>query len=185
MQNMLESARIRLVPLTLTQLKLQVNNPTSFVKALGYPDRLPDEAPPALNSALVKMAQAIEETPTFWPWNTNWAIILKRDQVYVGGIDFHGAPDVEGQVEIGYGLDAAYRHRGLMVDALFLMVGWAFSHPEVRVVKAETAYANLPSQRVLQRAGFCPFFYDENNLWWRVERSSWCAGGGQQHGDLS
>lgn len=170
MDPVLSSTRLLVMPLTLTQLKLQVSDPAGFVTALGFPSRLPDTAPSDLLDALSRMANSIETAPESWPWNTNWAIIHRQDQAYIGGIDLHGAPDVDGQVEIGYGLDEACRHHGLMTEALQLMLGWAFSHPEVRVVKAETALTNLASQRVLQRAGFCPYLLRADNLWWRLER---------------
>lgn len=172
----LQSPRVLVIPLTEALLELQINDPAGLVGTLGYSIRLPDEASPELVYALGKMACSVKQAPHLWPWNTNWAIISRQAQAYIGGIDFHGAPDATGQVELGYGLDADYRHKGYMDEALRLMVGWAFSHPEVRVIKAETALNNLPSQQVLQRAGFCPVQVAGTNLWWQMDRLS-CAGG--------
>ena len=76
-----------------------------------------------------------------------------RDGLAVGGIGFFGPPDADGAVEVGYGLVAAARGRGLAGAALAQALGIAAAHG-VRVVRADTDPANLPSSRVLERAGF-------------------------------
>ena len=76
-----------------------------------------------------------------------------RDGLAVGGIGFFGPPDADGAVEVGYGLVPAARGRGLASAALTQAVAIAAAHG-VRVVRADTDPANLPSSRVLERAGF-------------------------------
>ncbi|MFI2189520.1 GNAT family N-acetyltransferase [Streptomyces sioyaensis] len=72
----------------------------------------------------------------------------------LGSIGFHGPPDDEGFVEIGYDLSPSARGAGWATEAVRLLAGWAAAHPEVRTVCALTEPENLPSQRVLERAGF-------------------------------
>ena len=54
--------------------------------------------------------------------------------------------------------------RGMVYDAteaLRAVVAWALAQPEVTSVEADTTHANLPSQRVMERAGMrC---YDRND----------------------
>ena len=76
-----------------------------------------------------------------------------RDGLAVGGIGFFGPPDADGAVEVGYGLVPAARGRGLASAALLRAIAIATAHG-VRVVRADTDPANLPSSRVLERAGF-------------------------------
>jgi len=76
-----------------------------------------------------------------------------RDGLAVGGIGFFGPPDADGAVELGYGLVPAARGRGLASAALRQAITIATAHG-VRVVRADTDPANLPSSRVLERAGF-------------------------------
>jgi len=76
-----------------------------------------------------------------------------RDGLAVGGIGFFGPPDADGAVEVGYGLVPAARGRGLASAALTQAIAIAAAHG-VRVVRADTDPANLPSSRVLERAGF-------------------------------
>jgi len=76
-----------------------------------------------------------------------------RDRLAVGGIGFFGPPDADGAVEVGYGLVPAVRGRGFASAALTQAIAIATAHG-VRVVRADTDPANLPSSRVLERAGF-------------------------------
>ncbi len=57
-------------------------------------------------------------------------------------------------MEIGYDLSPSARGAGWATDAARLLAGWAAAHPEVRTVCALTEPENVPSQRVLVRAGF-------------------------------
>jgi RimJ/RimL family protein N-acetyltransferase len=58
-----------------------------------------------------------------------------------------------GVPEVGYGLVSAARGRGLASAALTQAIAIAAAHG-VRRVRADTDPANLPSSRVLERAGF-------------------------------
>ncbi len=71
----------------------------------------------------------------------------------IGGIGFHGGPDEQGQVEIGYGIVPAYRGRGHASKALRLLVDRAVCLG-ARCLTAETEADNLASQHVLEGQGF-------------------------------
>ncbi|WP_377268509.1 GNAT family N-acetyltransferase [Peterkaempfera sp. SMS 1(5)a] len=70
-----------------------------------------------------------------------------------GGICFHGPP-LDGATEIGFELAPGARGRGYATEALQALAGWALRQPGVHRVTATTAPGNLPSQRVMDRAGF-------------------------------
>ncbi|WP_243228429.1 GNAT family N-acetyltransferase [Microbacterium sp. CIAB417] len=93
------------------------------------------------------LAAATDPHPVF----TLYAI-RDEDGVAVGGLGFFGPPE-DGTVEIGYGLVPSARGRGLASDAVTHAVRIAAAHGADRVI-ADTDLANLPSQRVLLRAGF-------------------------------
>jgi RimJ/RimL family protein N-acetyltransferase len=71
----------------------------------------------------------------------------------VGGIGFFGPPDAAGVVELGYGLVAAARGRGIATEALIGALGIAGAHG-ARLVRADTERTNTASQGVLTKAGF-------------------------------
>nr|WP_246594186.1 GNAT family N-acetyltransferase [Streptomyces auratus] len=90
-------------------------------------------------------------------YRPGWGVFVLTDAVAgtaLGSIGFHSPPDDEGFVEIGYDLSPSARGAGWATEAVRLLARWAATHPEVRTVCALTEPENLPSQRVLERAGF-------------------------------
>lgn len=78
--------------------------------------------------------------------------IIRDEGLAVGGFGFYGPPDETGTVEFGYGLIPAARGRGLATDAVVEGLRVASSHGARRAI-ADTDIDNVPSQRVLLKAG--------------------------------
>ena len=70
-----------------------------------------------------------------------------------GGHRLSRAARQRGSVTVGYGLAPGARGVGYATEALRAVVAWALGQPEVAAVEADTTHANLPSQRVMERAG--------------------------------
>lgn len=81
-----------------------------------------------------------------------WLVV--HEGVVIGDCGLHGPPDAEGRVEIGYGLAAGLRGRGLGTELVPAVSGWLLDQPGIRVVRAHTAPDNVASRRVLEKAGF-------------------------------
>jgi RimJ/RimL family protein N-acetyltransferase len=82
-----------------------------------------------------------------------WLIVDPADRV-VGELGTKAPPDHDGVVEIGYGLAAASRGRGLGTRAVATQLGWLDTRPDVRTVIAHVDPANTPSIRLLEQLGF-------------------------------
>ena len=54
----------------------------------------------------------------------------------------------------GYGISEAYQNNGYATEAVKAVLEWAFSHPEVIAIEAETESENAASIRVLEKCGF-------------------------------
>ncbi len=80
-----------------------------------------------------------------------WLVIL--DGLVIGDCGTHG-PVSAGTVEIGYGLAAPYRGRGYGNQVVSTLADWLVSQADVAEVIAHTDAGNIPSRRVLERAGF-------------------------------
>lgn len=107
---------------------------------------------PELKQAYSEMLGGCLEHPDQAVWYAVHAIEL-RDGTRVGDLSFKGlAPD--GSVEIGYGIDEAYRGQGYATEAVLAAVAWALEQPGVVRVEAETDADNHASQQVLRRCGF-------------------------------
>lgn len=80
--------------------------------------------------------------------------LVVHDDVVVGDCGWYGPPDDTGTVEIGYGLAAPYRGRGLGTEAVRALLDWLATQPGIRTVVARTDTTNLASRRLLERLGF-------------------------------
>ena len=60
----------------------------------------------------------------------------------------------DGVVEIGYGLAAPSRGRGLGSAAVGELVDWLVARRDVKAIEAEIHESNAPSRRVVERIGF-------------------------------
>ncbi|MFD7405143.1 GNAT family N-acetyltransferase [Streptomyces sp. NPDC059866] len=83
-----------------------------------------------------------------------FVLVRQEDGRAVGGMGFHGAPDEDGRTEIGYDLAESARGHGYATDALRALAAWALAREDVRSLFATVDRDNLPSQRVVERAGF-------------------------------
>lgn len=115
---------------------------------------------------LRSLAGAQSVDPVF----TLYMIRTAEDGLAVGGIGFFGPPGEDGAVELGYGLVAAARGRGVATEALRAAVVLARANGATEV-KADTALDNLASQRVLDKAGFRETHRDDELIYYRHQPS--------------
>jgi len=129
-----------------------------------------------LRNAYSKMLAGCTAHPAERLWYTCWRIVLRESGGPVGGLGFKGPPE-NGAVEIGYGIDEAYRENGYATEAVKAAQDWAFSQENVYFVTAETTAANAASNRVLDKLGFSLAVTDDGS--WRYEKErpapSWLA----------
>jgi RimJ/RimL family protein N-acetyltransferase len=81
-----------------------------------------------------------------------WLVAV--DGIVVGEVGTKGPPNADGRVEIGYGLAAPNRGRGLGTRAVAVLVDWLVARDAVRAVIAHVNPDNTPSARLLLRLGF-------------------------------
>lgn len=167
----LHTQRMRLVPLTLAQMQMQLDDYPGLERSLGAKvtgNRLEKE----MHKNVARGMDYMRQEPDHAIWNTLWAAILEEDSTFIGGIGFKGPANAEGEVELGYGFDAPYRNRGLATEAVRAMTQWAFEEPAVATITAETNYTNIASARVLQKSGFQLSAASNHFLYWRLERQA-------------
>lgn len=79
--------------------------------------------------------------------------LVLEDGVVVGDCGWFGPPEDDGQVEIGYGVAASVRGRGVGRTAVALLVDWVAAQGATSV-RGEVLPGNEPSLRLLARLGF-------------------------------
>lgn len=83
----------------------------------------------------------------------HWGICLAGSDTVVGNIGFYrGFADAQG--EVGYVLRAPFRRRGLMREALALVVAFGFGRLGLATIMARTAADNAASIGLLEHLGF-------------------------------
>jgi RimJ/RimL family protein N-acetyltransferase len=81
-----------------------------------------------------------------------WLVVL--DSTVIGDCGTLGGLRPSGDIEIGYGLAEPYRGQGYGTELVQGLAGWLATQPGVRRVVAGTLPDNVPSRKVLERAGF-------------------------------
>jgi ribosomal-protein-alanine N-acetyltransferase len=173
LETMLETSRLKLVPLTHEQLILFKNNPQALAENLGlrYLERQNDPSvQPDLEEATEFWIKNTKKHYLQFEWYTTWEIIFKEENVAVGGIGFSGLPDQHGKSMTGYGLDMRYFRRGIATEALSAIIPWAFRNSDLKKIIADTPLLHTASQRVLLKNNFKEASRDETLVHWELNR---------------
>lgn len=72
----------------------------------------------------------------------------------VGIIGFHGPPDSQSRLEIGYRVDTGHRRRGYAREAVRAMFDWAAAEHGIRRFIASVSPTNEPSLNLVRSLGF-------------------------------
>lgn len=81
-------------------------------------------------------------------------IELKKTGKIIGTISLMHLDNTRRNAELGYWLGKQYWRRGITKEALTLILDYGFNALELVRIYAKVLYPNLPSIRLLQRAGF-------------------------------
>jgi RimJ/RimL family protein N-acetyltransferase len=95
----------------------------------------------------------VKEEPATNKWFVRW-IVLKENREIIGSTSFHGAPDEQGMMEIGLGIESQYQSQGYAKEALLGMWRWVLNFPEVKTLRYTVSPENLPSIAVIKYFGF-------------------------------
>ncbi len=167
---MIETARLTIVPLSLDQLRLHLENSTRLEDLLGLLPGQREVVEPLL-SIITHFTVPRLKDPELDPlYHTLWIAWDRETRQIVADAKFKGEPDETGTVEIGYGTYPAFQQRGYMTEMVGGMVNWVSRQPGVLRVMADTDVDNLPSQRVLQKNGFTFLEEIEGLIWWEWKR---------------
>lgn len=148
---MIETERLRLVPLSLADAMAMVNGvrPDGARWIDGYP----------LEGTLVAAGMVVTAEAEGRPlgiWR-NHQVVRREDETVIGDCGFDGPPDADGDVHLGCALCAGAQRNGFAREAVAAMLAWAHRQPAVRHVLAE---ASTPeAKRLLRAAGMQA--YDE------------------------
>ena len=95
----------------------------------------------------------VKADPSVNKWFVRW-IVLKENREVIGSTSFHGAPDSDGMIEIGLGIETDYQNQGFAREALLSMWRWAVTFPEVLNLRYTVSPDNKASIAVIDYFGF-------------------------------
>ena len=99
----------------------------------------------------IRAVQTVEDPPSAaWVTGVVWD---PERRLPVGRAGYHGPPDADGMVEVGYSVDPALRRRGYARAAMRVLLDRAIAHPEVRVLRATVSPDNEPSLNLIASFG--------------------------------
>jgi len=151
---MIETKRLTIKPLSLDELRSHVAAPNEMAAEMGVtPSQslMDEQTKDAILADLLPFMTDPEKGPLFY---TMWIVIERSQRAIIGGICFHGEPNEDGEVEIGYGTDVDFRNKGYMTETIEGLLQWLAKNEKVTTVTAESETSNIASARVLQKNGF-------------------------------
>jgi RimJ/RimL family protein N-acetyltransferase len=149
----LRTARLDLVPATLESLELVIAGEyrrAGHQLGVTIPEGWPHEREPI--EGLPWHLRALHEDPASIEWRIR-LVVLRLQMLVIGSINLKGPPDSDGMVEIGWGVTAEHRNRGIAMEATQAVIEWVLEHDGVRRVIATIPRDNHASQRVAGRLG--------------------------------
>ena len=169
----IHTARLPLLPLSLRQLELYQDDPVNFARSVGKPASQEMKTEILMRAISMKIEKMKQASVTQHAWLTYWLIMINAAGFGAGMAGFKGVPNDMGEVEIGYGIDAAFGGQGYMSEAVTAMIQWAFQSPScLSVIAPDTARANIASCRVLERVGMHVYDESEETLNWRIDKTA-------------
>ena len=105
------------------------------------------------NGPLAWRVPQVKADPSVNRWFVRY-IVLKQSQEVIGSTSFHGVPDADGMMEIGLGIEEAFRNKGYAREALAGMWKWVCTYPEVKTLRYTVSPDNLASIAVINYFGF-------------------------------
>ncbi|WP_214851605.1 GNAT family N-acetyltransferase [Exiguobacterium sp. s193] len=146
----IETARLRLVPCTQEHLPV--------ITRQNYRNG------PEITNHLT----ALEKDSSLFFWGS-WLIIRQADDVIIGDAGFKGKPNLNGEVEIGYGLLEQYWQNGYATEAVAGLIQWAQQTTSVLKVVAKTEATNQGSIRVLNKVNMERVQETDGMIYWEIQ----------------
>ena len=95
----------------------------------------------------------VKINPEVNKWFVRWAV-LRSTQEVIGSSSFHGAPDENGMMEIGLGVETAFQRQGFGREILQGMWGWVVNEPGVKTLRYTVSPTNMASIALINSLGF-------------------------------
>ena len=154
-EDVIRSERLELPLLSLPQLeRLAAGDGEAVAAELGAVLPAPWVAEVSWLAAL--RAQQLRLRPGDGPWLLRPILVVGSDgsRTAIGYLNFHAAPNADGQVEVGYTLLPEARGNGYAIEAVRAAFDWARREHGVHRFRAAVAPDNERSRNLILKLGF-------------------------------
>lgn len=151
--NLPESSRIKLLPLSIDELRKYIACDFSFETHFGlvhHPRTIEGMVKQKLENVILPKVEAEPQNHLF---HTLWVTIDKQINTAVAGTAFKGPSNENGEVELGAGTFSGFMNRGYMTETTKLLCEWALKNGVGRII-ANCSPENVASKRTLKKSGF-------------------------------
>jgi ribosomal-protein-alanine N-acetyltransferase len=166
---MVETKRIKIVPLKIDQLELYLQSNGKFEREFnlaGTHRIISSEIRERVEKNIIP--QIMRVPGDNYLFYTFWIVIDKSKKQIVAELGFKGEPNENGEIEIGYGTMHEHRGKQYMTEAVGAMVNWAKQQSQIKYILAETHEDNLASIKVLQKNSFQFIHQKDQMKWWKI-----------------
>jgi [ribosomal protein S5]-alanine N-acetyltransferase len=165
---MIETERLILRPLTYGQLVKYTKCDNSLEEELGL-----NKTSRTISSELKEAFEQtilpnVADNTKDYLYSTLWTAISKEANKMVGDICIVGEPNLNGEIEIGYGTYDEFQKKGFMTEAVGGMIIWAKSQRNVLSIIASTDKDNIASFTILKKNGFLKVNESETKYNWKL-----------------
>lgn len=152
----LKTARLTLLALDPELARLQAEDPAAFLCKLGVAP-LGDWPPEPFDYEVAEWARTgLARDPDGAGWY-GWLLLEDEGEArpprLIGAAALIGRPDLDGEVELGFGVLTAHQGRGFASETVAALSMWAFNQGALRVI-AHVAESHQSGRRALQKNGF-------------------------------
>ena len=165
----IETERLLLVPVTLEITQSLLKGNYDEIKKLGiesdsmWPTSDTKDILPIINKTL-----ELDREPSGFEF---WMIVKKDEKIIIGDIGFHGKPNSDGEVEIGFGFIEHERGKGYGYESLIGIMDWLTTKELVKVIKADCLINNNASIRLLEKVGMNEVHRNEEYIFWKKQNN--------------
>ena len=117
---------------------------------------VPEDMPEYLRDFLRYRLTQLAVDPTIRQWLGRALVLTATDGTrhVIGSVGFHGAPDDQQRLEIGYKVEPEFRRQGIAREAAAAMFDWAYREHGITRFVASISPTNEPSLRLAAGFGF-------------------------------
>ena len=166
---MIETERLILKPLNYEQLLKYIKADHSLEQELKLNKTLRSISPELKEALEDSILPTVADPQKNYFYATLWTIILKIENKMVGDLCFMGEPNLDGEIELGYGTYIEFQRKGYMTEAVGGILQWVKTQPEVRKVLASTEKANTASHGILQKNSFSQISETGSIINWEIK----------------